>query len=180
MIKFNGVAMFNSRGQFLQTISKRRAVALLFSKQATPVCNTSEVWKSPSSQIIIPKAVLLVGRAEKFMRKEVSFTPEKMKKRDNYTCQYCGTKGGLMTVDHIIPQSRGGKNTWENCVTSCSTCNHRKANRTPREAGMKLLSTPAKPEVVDDSAVWDMILNSDEEFIEDTEDTQCVIQCEGA
>jgi 5-methylcytosine-specific restriction endonuclease McrA len=165
--KLKGVALFNSRGQFLQEITKKRAVTLLFAQQATSICPTLEIWKSPSVEITIPKAVLLVGRAEKFYRKEQTFTPEKMKKRDNHTCQYCGSNKGAMTVDHIQPQSRGGKNTWENCVTSCEKCNHKKADRTPKEAGMHLLSSPTKPPVVDDAEIWEQILNSDYELVDD-------------
>ena len=64
-------------------------------------------------------------------------------KRDRHTCQYCGDKGEL-TLDHVMPQSRGGQDTWENLVTACSPCNHSKANRTPGEANMKLLTVPRR------------------------------------
>lgn len=68
--------------------------------------------------------------------------------RDDYTCQYCGRhvsqfrKGEKLEREHIFPQSRGGPNTWENCTTACTTCNGRKMDRTPAEAGMKLISKP--------------------------------------
>lgn len=70
--------------------------------------------------------------------------------RDNYTCQYCGewygkNHYGWLELEHILPSSRGGQNTWTNLVTACSTCNNKKADRTPEEAGMKLLSEPKKP-----------------------------------
>lgn len=71
--------------------------------------------------------------------------------RDDYTCQYCGrhvstfNDDECLTKDHIIPRDRGGRNTWENLVTACSTCNMRKANRTPKEARMDLLSKPHQP-----------------------------------
>lgn len=69
--------------------------------------------------------------------------------RDQLTCQYCGKtklkKKERWTKDHIQPASRGGKNTWENLVLSCSTCNEKKDNRTPQEAGMKLLKEPKAP-----------------------------------
>ena len=60
--------------------------------------------------------------------------------RDGHKCGYCGKKG--TTIDHILPKSRGGKNTWENLVTACQSCNNRKRDRTPEEAGMTLLTTP--------------------------------------
>lgn len=62
--------------------------------------------------------------------------------RDEYTCAYCEKKAD--TVDHIIPQSRGGGNTWTNLVAACKPCNNKKADRTPEEAGMKLLWEPQK------------------------------------
>lgn len=71
--------------------------------------------------------------------------------RDGYTCQYCGRHRNdlhakeYLTKDHILPRTRGGENTWENLVTACNTCNNRKDNRTPDEAGMRLLSEPRVP-----------------------------------
>ena len=64
--------------------------------------------------------------------------------RDNHTCAYCNSKENL-TVDHIIPQSRNGQDEWENLITCCLKCNLKKGNRTPSEAGMKLLFQPYKP-----------------------------------
>jgi hypothetical protein len=64
--------------------------------------------------------------------------------RDKHTCTYCGAKESL-TIDHIIPQSRGGQDIWENLITSCLRCNLRKGNKTPKEADMKLLFEPYKP-----------------------------------
>lgn len=66
--------------------------------------------------------------------------------RDRYTCQYCSKKHWDLTLDHIMPSSRGGKSTWENLVAACYRCNSKKGDRTPSEAGMKLLSTPLRPQ----------------------------------
>lgn len=70
--------------------------------------------------------------------------------RDLYTCQYCGGQPGRheLTVDHVMPRSRGGTTTWENVVTACGPCNRRKGDRTPEEARMKLLSEPARPRFI--------------------------------
>jgi 5-methylcytosine-specific restriction endonuclease McrA len=66
--------------------------------------------------------------------------------RDGYTCQYCGKKfsGHDLTLDHVMPESRGGIKTWENLVAACGPCNRRKSNRTPEEAGMPLLRRPRR------------------------------------
>jgi 5-methylcytosine-specific restriction endonuclease McrA len=75
-------------------------------------------------------------------------------RRDHFTCQYCGKTGSKdsMNVDHVIPKSHGGKGTWMNLVASCKTCNHEKADRTPKEAGLKLRNEPYKPQ-------WNNILD---------------------
>ena len=67
--------------------------------------------------------------------------------RDSFTCQYCGTQPGRehLTIDHIMPRSRGGRTDWENTVAACGACNRKKGNRTPEEANMKLLSAPTRP-----------------------------------
>jgi len=65
-------------------------------------------------------------------------------RRDHHTCQYCGSTHNL-TLDHVVPLSRGGSHTWDNVVTACERCNQRKGNRTPEEAGMVLRSKPRAP-----------------------------------
>ena len=70
---------------------------------------------------------------------------EKILDRDNYTCQYCGTTEQPLTIDHVLPRSKGGKTEWTNVVAACGSCNRRKANRLPTEARMTLRSKPIKP-----------------------------------
>lgn len=65
-------------------------------------------------------------------------------RRDNFTCQYCGKKSKL-TIDHILPKSRNGADTWENLTTACEKCNVNKGNKTPKEANMTLKSKPYRP-----------------------------------
>ena len=68
-----------------------------------------------------------------------------MFQRDHHTCQYCGYRGDKLSLDHVIPRSRGGQDTWENVTTACIRCNVRKGNRTPKEADMPLNSVPRRP-----------------------------------
>lgn len=80
--------------------------------------------------------------------KKVKFSRQNVLARDRWKCQYCGTRltTSQATFDHVIPRSRGGKTTWENIVTACGIpCNHNKADRTPKEAGMKLRKQPYRP-----------------------------------
>ena len=71
-----------------------------------------------------------------------------IKRRDKSFCQYCGKhcKGADVTIDHITPKIQGGKNSYENCVLACFSCNSYKGGRTPEQAGMRLLSKPSKPQ----------------------------------
>ena len=65
--------------------------------------------------------------------------------RDNHTCQYCGRQTHEMTIDHVVPRHSGGGHGWENVVSACKECNHRKAGRTPEQAGMRVLNLPTRP-----------------------------------
>jgi hypothetical protein len=96
---------------------------------------------------IVPPEVIVLDKYEGQGEKSVVFSRRNLFKRDKYTCLYCGVQPGPdeLTVDHIMPKSRGGTSTWENCALACVECNKRKANRTPDEAGMKLRRTPKKP-----------------------------------
>jgi hypothetical protein len=80
--------------------------------------------------------------------KGVRFSRENIYMRDKGHCQYCGihVSEGDWEYEHVVPRSLGGKTTWENIVVACTSCNQRKANRTPAQAGMRLLTRPQKPE----------------------------------
>jgi len=99
-----------------------------------------------SFRMRVPEVIALTeyGRVP---HKVVAFTRHNLYKRDRFTCQYCGIQPGSeeLTVDHVLPRSRGGTSTWENCVLACVDCNHRKADRLPDEAGMPLRKSPIKP-----------------------------------
>jgi len=82
----------------------------------------------------------------KFRPKTIKVNRKKILKRDRNTCQYCGSKRNL-TIDHVIPRSKGGKNTWGNLVTSCFRCNSKKGDKTLSEAGMKLKTKPYVPNI---------------------------------
>jgi 5-methylcytosine-specific restriction endonuclease McrA len=77
----------------------------------------------------------------------VTFSRRNIFKRDHYTCQYCGIQPGSneLTIDHVLPRSRGGVSSWQNCVLACLECNSRKADRTPAEAGLRLKKEPVRP-----------------------------------
>jgi 5-methylcytosine-specific restriction endonuclease McrA len=96
----------------------------------------------------IPEIILL-SRYEKLPKPKVHFSRRTLYKRDKMTCQYCGAQPGSeeLTIDHVTPRAQGGLTTWENCVLACVECNRKKADRTPKQARMKLLSEPKKPDL---------------------------------
>ena len=77
----------------------------------------------------------------------VTFSRRNIFKRDHFTCQYCGKQPGVddLTLDHVIPRAQSGESRWDNCVLACLDCNHRKADRTPEQAKMRLRKQPVQP-----------------------------------
>lgn len=105
-----------------------------------------EYIHTPKWRILIPRVIRLL-EYDKMPRREWKLNRKNILIRDNYQCQYCGKKYplSLITIDHIIPRSRGGTAAWTNVVTCCNKCNTKKGGRLPREAGMKLITKPQKP-----------------------------------
>jgi len=124
--------------------SARRAVVLLYLGKAEMVERNHAIIHSVSTSMPLPSIVRL-SRMISAPRKRVLLNRKNILKRDNHRCQYCGTSEGPITIDHILPRKRGGEDTWENLICACMRCNTKKGNRTPREAGMHLLSLPRKP-----------------------------------
>jgi 5-methylcytosine-specific restriction endonuclease McrA len=94
----------------------------------------------------VPEVITLT-RYDRLPVKIVAFSRRNVFKRDGYMCQYCGCRPGSeeLTIDHVVPRSRGGLSSWTNCVLACIDCNTRKANRTPEQAHMPLLHKPTRP-----------------------------------
>jgi 5-methylcytosine-specific restriction endonuclease McrA len=101
---------------------------------------------TPSMRVRIPEVILL-SNFNGFVRYEARFSRQSILERDRSICQYCGARlpRSQLTVDHVLPQSRGGGECWENLVVACMPCNVRKGNRTPEEANMPLLRKPIRP-----------------------------------
>ena len=91
--------------------------------------------------------VLSLTEYDRLPQMDVAFSRRNLFKRDHYQCQYCGVQpgGDDLTIDHVLPRSRGGLSTWENCVLACVECNKRKANHMLGEVGMKLKKLPIRP-----------------------------------
>lgn len=143
----NSVVVFSKNYLPMARINLRRAAVLLVSERAEPMQLSDEVagrLRSPNLILEIPTQIRMrVGDSDRTW-KPPSVTRHEVLKRDQHRCQYCGSKRRL-TLDHVLPQSRGGRHTWNNVVTACEPCNQRKAARTPEEAKMLLLRQPKAP-----------------------------------
>ena len=102
--------------------------------------------RTTSTPIQVPRIIRLVGY-DRLPRQTVKFNRRNIFARDNNQCQYCGKKfpTSELSLDHVMPRSKGGLSTWENIVCACVACNVKKGGRTPREASMALIRKPEKP-----------------------------------
>lgn len=140
----NHVLVLNQNYEPLSICSARRAIVLLFLEKVHAVEKYEHSFHSVSMEIKCPSVIRLHSYVRKPF-KEVVLSRKNIIKRDSNTCQYCGRNTRPMTVDHIKPKSDKGKDSWSNLICACVACNTKKGNRTPEQAGMKLLKQPRKP-----------------------------------
>ena len=146
MNKLNrSVLILNNGYEPMGTCDAKKAITLVYLAKAMIVEEDEAVeLRSPNTTMYMPSVIRLSSYVH-LPYKKLQPSKRNVFKRDKYVCQYCGIKCQAPTVDHVIPKSRGGKNTWTNMTTSCFKCNNKKNNRTPVEANMKLLSKPFVP-----------------------------------
>jgi 5-methylcytosine-specific restriction endonuclease McrA len=129
----------------LNVLSTRKAVRLLILRKADPVYYIDgKYWYAENFSVRLP-SVLRLKYHIPLKYREIPLTKKNVLRRDGYTCQYCGTKEGPMTIDHVVPRRYGGKDTWENLVCACFKCNNEKGDNLPEQVGMKLIKKPRKP-----------------------------------
>jgi 5-methylcytosine-specific restriction endonuclease McrA len=145
------VILLNSDYSFINVISWKRAVRLMVKGKAEVVAASNKVIRNAERtiELIIPKVLRLVKLIRSIYKTRVPFSKKNVMVRDDFTCAYCGKEDQRLTIDHIIPKSKGGKSTFENCVASCKPCNNRKNNRTPSEANMFLKKKPFQPTIME-------------------------------
>lgn len=141
------VLVLNQNYEPLSVCPLNRAVVLIYLGKAEMLENGRGFIRSANLTWPSPSVIKLAHQVKK-PRLRVKLTRRGVFARDDYSCQYCGRQDGKLTIDHIIPRHLGGGHTWENIVTACVVCNHRKAGRTPAQAGMRLLSRPTTPQAV--------------------------------
>jgi 5-methylcytosine-specific restriction endonuclease McrA len=143
----NSVVVFSKNYLPLARVNLRRAVTLLVTGQAETLdFNSSRFWlvRSPNLVLQVSEHIRLTQTNPERHWKIPAPSRREVLRRDSHTCQYCGSSKRL-TLDHVMPRSRGGRDTWENLVAACEPCNTRKGNRTPQEVGMVLKTKPKAP-----------------------------------
>lgn len=143
------VLVLNTTYEAINICNAKRAIILLYKGEATTLEYDGDYLHSPTISIRMPSVIKLKNYV-KIPHKKVVLTRKNILIRDKYTCQYCGKKfiSSQLTIDHIIPQSRGGQTKWDNVVACCKECNVKKGNKTPWEAGMTLVKKPSAPNYI--------------------------------
>lgn len=156
------VLVLNQNYEPLNVCNVRRAFNLLDRGKAELLEEGSGLLHSTKTSFPRPSVIRLIYLIRR-PRPQMRLTRREVFQRDHFTCMYCGKQGRDLTLDHVFPRHRGGKHTWENLVSACKPCNHRKAGRTPQEARMRLLREPFHPrassyytfyQYLDDQAEW--------------------------
>ena len=144
------VVVFSKNYLPVSRVNIKRAIALLVTGKAEPLDFTlgkggkGIAVHSPSVVLLVPEHIRLTITDRERVWKVPPVNRREVLRRDKHTCQYCGSTKQL-TLDHVIPRSKGGKHTWDNVVIACERCNSRKGDRTPLQAGMTLRTQPKAP-----------------------------------
>lgn len=138
--------VLSHRYEPIKVVSWQKAISLLTLGKIEVIEEYDDKVRSVSLVLRVPSVVRLLSVFKK-NKKKIRFSRTNIFARDRYRCQYCGKTGTIheLTHDHVLPRSQGGKTEWTNIVTACNDCNCKKRNRTPSEAGMKLMSKPIHP-----------------------------------
>lgn len=143
----NKVLVLSKSYEPVSVTSARKAFLLVYTEKAEVVDMTSDTIRSPSKIFNLPSVIRLKTRPRFNIFKKIELNRKNVFRRDNNTCQYCGSHENL-TLDHIIPKSKGGTTSWDNLVTACNKCNNKKDNKTLHEVGMRLMTEPRKPNYI--------------------------------
>ncbi len=192
MMKFidrHNVLILNKHWIPINTTTARHSFALMYSENAKGIMieedkvvplewnewvslnlnETDRKIKTVTGFIKIP-TVIVLNYYDKIPKQTIKFTQKSLWERDNFTCQYTGKKVTRTNgnIDHVIPKSQGGKTSWENCVIAHKEINALKADRTPEQAGLKLLKKPSAPRIMpvsfyirnkEEVKDWELFLN---------------------
>ena len=138
------VLVLNANYEPLNVCSTRRALTLLVAGKAEMLANGRGYVHTV--RLTLPRpSVIRLGHMVRRPRPRVRLTKREVFRRDNFTCQYCGSRSPRLTIDHLIPRHRGGEHSWDNLVAACPACNLHKGGRTVQEARMALRRPAHEP-----------------------------------
>jgi 5-methylcytosine-specific restriction endonuclease McrA len=140
----SAVLVLNQNYEPLNVCNARRALVLVDGGKAEVLEHGTGELRSPTFVFRRPSVIRLIY-LNKRPRPRVRLTRREIFIRDHYICQYCGLKTKELTLDHLMPRHRGGRHSWDNLVSACRACNHRKGGKTADEARMPLRRTPVEP-----------------------------------
>lgn len=138
------VLVLNGNYAPINICSTKRAMGLILVGKANLILDGRGVVRTVNQSFPKP-SIIRLHRMVKRPRPKVKLTKKEIFRRDGHRCQYCGSRTLPLTVDHVLPQHMGGRSTWENLVTACARCNHRKGGQTLKQSGLTLRKAPAKP-----------------------------------
>lgn len=141
------VLVLNLNYEPLSVCSWQRAISLLYLGKAVVLEHDGDDLHTPTRTLLRPTVVRLSYLIRRPLP-ELKLSRRAVLARDHNTCQYCGHTARELTIDHIVPRERGGPSSWDNLVACCLRCNNKKANRTPREANMELMTKPRRPRFI--------------------------------
>jgi 5-methylcytosine-specific restriction endonuclease McrA len=140
--------LLNADYSFLGLVNWKRAFCLMTKGKVEVVKDSRATILSAAGQVFrVPAVLRLIKLIRTIYRAGVAFSKRNVFVRDGFRCAYCGSRRDRLSVDHIIPRSRGGRTSFENCVAACKSCNLKKGGRTPSEAGMYLRTKAYQPTV---------------------------------
>ena len=142
------VLVLNASYEPLNVCTVRRAHVLLYKGKAEVVEKLDQPLRSATGSFVWPHVIRLVHyvRVPRAIQRKIS--RRALFARDGWRCVYCGSTNGRLTLDHVVPRSKGGESIWENVVTACAPCNLRKGDRSLDQVGMVLKSQPRPPQPV--------------------------------
>lgn len=141
--------VLNADYTFLNIVDVQRAFLYISKGKVSVEKYTTEEICTAEDSFLIPKIVRFVEFIHQVYVRRIPWSKRNVMIRDLYTCVYCGKKESKMTIDHVHPRSRGGKNTFENTVCACFACNNKKDDRTPQEAGLYIRNEPSQPTITE-------------------------------
>lgn len=153
------VVVLNADFTFLSITSWQNAICLLYEGKAEPVEESDRIVRNfnGNHEMFVPMMIRVIKYIRKRFKSKVPYSKKNVFMRDDQTCQFCGVHIKNIndcTIDHVKPKSKGGKSTFENCVTACKKCNHRKADRLCSEAKMFLKKEPVRPTIGEYIQYW--------------------------